>query len=444
MLTLERERWKSVRSIFNPGFSAGHIMTLSNSIVDASLVFVEVLREKARTNEHVELEELTTRMTIDIIGKVALDSDFHSQRMAHPIVEAFRARVPLMPRAQDALIYQGIDLLRPYKLWRNNRQLEAAIEVELERKIRARAENAPRTSATSKRNRSVVDLALDAYQKEAGESNMQQIPSSLRRDILDQVKTFIFAGHDTTSSTICYIIYLLHLYPDVYATLKHELDTYLPTEIEQAAEKIRADPYIINKLEYTNAIIKEALRLFPPASTLREWDSKHPNKDIVLVDPKTGIRYPLDQGCTIWPPSHLIHRNERFFPEPTKFVPERFIQSQTPYPESELFTAAGKDAWRPFEKGPRNCIGQELAMVETKIIVALITREFDFVLEYPGEKPDLRFFGEGETLMDSWSERKNIGSGRVADRIDGYRMYQTLKGAAKPTGGCPGRVKLRR
>ncbi|KAF2424212.1 cytochrome P450 monooxygenase-like protein [Tothia fuscella] len=440
MVTHERERWKSLRSIFNPGFSAGHIMTLTDYIVDASLVFVDILREKARTNEHIELEELTTRLTIDIIGKVALDSDFHSQKVLHPIVEAFRERVLMMPRAQDVFFWQGIDLLRPYKLWVNNRQLEKAIEQELDRKIRLRVQT---PTFSTKRNRSVVDLALDAYQKEAGVSSISQIPRSLRVDIIDQIKTFIFAGHDTTSSTFCYIMYLLHLHPRSFAKVKDELDNFLPGNVTCTSEKLRADPYVINSLEYTNAVVREALRLFPPASTLRSWDPAFPNKDAFIVDRKTGIRYPLGEGCTVWPASHLIHRNERFFPEPTKFVPERFIQSQTPYPDSELFTPAGKDAWRPFEKGPRNCIGQELAMVEIKIIIALTVRDFDFIAEYPGEKADVRFFEEGQTPENSWDERKAADGKRVGDRIEGYRMYQTLKGAAKPTGGCPGRVQLR-
>jgi len=257
---------------------------------------------------------------------------------------------------------------------------------------------------------------------------------------VDQLKTFVFAGHDTSSSTICYVLYLLHLHPKVFAKLKQELDAYLPSDIAAAAEKVKSEPHVINKLEYTNAIIRETLRLFPPASTIREPSPKHPFKERYAVNTKTGQRFPLE-GCAIWPIVHLVSRNERFFPDPTRFVPERHIQSQTPYPDSELFTPAGKDAWRPFEKGPRNCIGQELAMVELRVFVALTARDFDFVVEFPGEQPDIRYFEEGDVPPTSFEERK--GPGMVGDRLEGYRMYQTLAGAAKPVGGCPGRIRLR-
>jgi cytochrome P450 len=452
MVTTEREHWKFLRAMFNPGFSAINIMTLTDYIIDASLVFIDVLHMKAQSNEYIQLEEFTTSLTIDIIGKVVLDADLNSQKVDNDIVIAFRKRVILMPKAQDVFPWQGVDLLRPFKLWLNARELERAIFVELDRKIERREEQAK--SGQSIKQRSVVDLALDGYEKEVMSAQSEkagraprfrssaEIPLALRRDIIDQIKTFIFAGHDTTSSTICYILYLLHLHPKVFTKLKAELDTYFPPETARTADTIRQDPYIINKLEYTNAIIRETLRLFPPASTLRIWDPKHPGKDASIKDPTTGQRYPLANSL-IWPPVTLVHRNERFFPEPTRFVPERHIQSQTPYPESELFTMAGKEAWRPFERGPRNCIGQEMALVEMRIIVALIVREFDFVAEYPGEESDVRFFTEGEVPPTSYDERKGNTTEKFGDRIEGYRMYQMLKGAAKPTGGCPGRVIIR-
>jgi hypothetical protein len=144
----------------------------------------------------------------------------------------------------------------------------------------------------------------------------------------------------------------------------------------------------------------------------------------------------------------MINRNKRFFPEPTKFIPERFIQSQTPFPDAELFTDAGKDAFRPFEKGPRNCIGQELAMLEGRIILALTVREFDFVLEYPGEAPDPQF-PIPESTADEFSDKTEYGrairAGKMKpNRVEGHRVYPILFGSAKPADNCPGRIRLRK
>jgi len=73
----------------------------------------------------------------------------------------------------------------------------------------------------------------------------------------------------------------------------------------------------------------------------------------------------------IWVNTHTIHRRADFFPNPDDFIPERFLEQKIP-----------KDAWRPFEKGPRSCIGQELALLEMKIILALTIRDFEVKAAY--------------------------------------------------------------
>jgi cytochrome P450 len=178
-------------------------------------------------------------------------------------------------------------------------------------------------------------------------------------------------------------------------------------------------------------VIKETLRIFPPASTLRSIDVPTPSSNFTrfITDPETGALYPMS-GFTIWPVAHLIHRNTDFFPRPTEFIPERFIQEITPFPDAGLFTPAGKDAWRPFEKGPRNCIGQELAMVETKVILAMTVGAFGFMSEIGGVK------AQKEESCESVDEK-----GR--ETVEGRRCYQVLKGSAKPVGGMLGRVFLR-
>jgi cytochrome P450 len=469
MVSAAGHKWKSLRVMFNPGFSANNLMTLVPYIIDASLVFCEVMQEKASEGEIFELEEYATRLTIDIIGKVTLDADLNAQKKMHPIVTTFRDRTLLMPPSDAVFFWKGIDLTRPFRLWWNARTLDRLIGEELDRKILRRAAeysdlekptaNGHSPQPKQQKKRSVIDLALQAYEKEIaplekGSPAQQiilspsQLPRSLRTDIIDSVKTFIFAGHDTTSSTISYIHYLLHLFPAVHVSLKRELDGVFPPGTS-AAEALRADPYLINKLEYTNAVIRETMRLFPPASTLRTFDHLTNPKGVEssITDPKTGDKYPLDlPGMAIWPIAHLIHRNRRFFPEPLKFIPERFIPHLTPFPDAELFTPAGKDAYRPFEKGSRNCIGQELAMIETKVILALTAREFDFAVEFPGDPEGEARWKETESVSMEFDEEyaRGVSEGRIRkDRVEGHKVYQILKGSAKPVAGCPGRIRLR-
>lgn len=459
LVTLEGAHWKALRSTFNPGFSAANIMTLAGFMVDASVTFCDILRQKAKTNELFELEDVTTMLTMEIIGKAVLDIELNAQSTVHPIVQYFRERVQIMPPANSTLPWKDVDLLRPLKLWWNGRKLDSAIGVEVSRMMRQRAkehEEDPEGAARRVKRPTLLELALKGYEQEASSSpqssrapgtttlltDASQLPPSLRADIVDSIKTFVFAGHDTTSSTICWAFYLLHRYPGVRKKLKAELDVFFPRGTS-AAEKIKQDPHIVNRLEYLTAVLRETMRVFPPASTLREPNASTVNQ--VIIDPKTKKQYPM-AGTQVWPTVHLINRNKRFFPEPTKFVPERFIQSQTPFPEAELFTETGKDAFRPFEKGPRNCIGQELAMLEAKIILALTSREFDFVVEYPGEEPDPQFpipESTAEELSEHTEYGRAVHAGTMKpNRVEGHRVYQILAGSAKPAEKCPGRVGL--
>src|SRR5436190_102568 len=122
-----------------------------------------------------------------------------------------------------------------------------------------------------------------------------QLSRSLRNDMISSIKTFIFAGHDTTSSTISYIHCLLHLFPEVHTRLKTELDSIFPPGAS-AAEALKTDPWLINKLEYTSAVIRETMRIFPPVSTLRTFDRSTNPRGVEpsITDPKTGNKYQLD------------------------------------------------------------------------------------------------------------------------------------------------------
>ena len=452
MVSLEGHAWKALRSIFNPGFSASHLITLVPYVVDSSLVLLELLREKAKTDELVQLDPLTIGFAIDIIGKVVMDSDFDSQKRPHPIVTTFRKQVSMMPSATSIGPFDDINFVRPLRLWWNQRKLNALLGAEIDKKVAARKTSQGEANGVSEkskkdRKRSIVDLALDAYEKEEAENAKaggRGNDSSFRSMAIDSIKTFIFAGHDTTSATISYTMYLLHLHPHVYKKLVAELvDVYgKDVTAEEMADMIKEDPHSINKLDYLTYTVKEVLRLFPPASTIREL-KRSPDvaatKTTSFIDPSTGKECPL-VGFDIWPVAHMIHRNETYFPQPISFIPERFSQTETPFPDCKLHTPAGKDAWRAFEKGPRNCIGQELAMMEAKVVIALIVREVDFTAEYDGKKIEAGDWVGKETR----DEYKDGVAGEERLTVEGHRPYQILFGAARPRGGMAGRLRLRR
>ena len=101
--------------------------------------------------------------------------------------------------------------------------------------------------------------------------------------------------------------------------------------------------------------------------------------------------------------------------------------------------AVHKDSWRPFEKGPRNCIGQELAVLETKVILALTVREFDFRCQYP----EVELNGQMNDGGDGGVRCESVAETNPRWMVEGHRCVQVLKGSAKPMGNMPGVVLVR-
>lgn len=196
------------------------------------------------------------------------------------------------------------------------------------------------------------------------------------------------------------IFYFLSKNPSIRTKAIAELDEVFGPELQDTAEKIRKDPYVLNKLSYNHAVMKEVLRLFPPANTVRVG-----SPSVQITDPSTGKQFPT-HDWVVWPDSYVLGRDERYFPKPESFIPERYLPD-SPFPP----IPAG--AWRAFERGPRNCIGSEFGTLEIKVVMALTLRDFEFEPAYKENAPE----------------------------VNGDPCYQMLFGSAKPKDGVPGRVK---
>lgn len=263
---------------------------------------------------------------------------------------------------------------------------------------------------STRRAKPIIDLALDTYLSETRQDGASTLPPLFKRSAIDQFKTFLFAGHDTTSSTACYIVHLLNQNPEALAKVCHEHDEILGPDTTKAAGIISDDPYILNRLHYTMAVIKEVLRMRPPVSTVRTGK----RGQFMEFD---GKQYPTE-GMMVWPASYPMHHRPDLWLQAEEFIPERFLAKEG----DPLFPVKG--AWRPFEYGPRNCIGQELAYIELKIFMVLTLRHFDIRAAY--EEQD-----------------KMKGEDNSAHTLNGDRAYQILIATAKPVGGFPAKVTKR-
>ena len=301
---------------------------------------------------------------------------------------------------------------RPFTLWWNRRVMDKFLYGELERRIATYEERNAQTGSTT-RSRTIIDLALDTYLlDESTKKSFKKMDTTFKDVAMNQLKVFLFAGHDTTSSTLSYVYYLLSKNPSCLARIRTEYDFVFGPDSSEIASLIASNPQLLNRLPYTTAVIKETLRLFPVAATPRY--SPDPNHTIW---DSSGHVFPTE-GCIILVMNQCIQRDSKYWPSPNEFLPQRWLASpgEPLYPEH-------KGAWRPFEYGPRNCIGQEMALLEIKITLAMTLRRFDVV-----------------DAFEEWDRRK----GRTGVRtVDGERAYQVLVGTAHMVDGFPARVVRR-
>lgn len=241
--------------------------------------------------------------------------------------------------------------------WRIHRKLRQLVERKFDE---MQSENMPKT-------RSVLMRSLEG---------LEHLDSNTADEICDQLKTFLFAGHDTTSILLQWAFYELSRTPKALKAIRAELDDIFGScTAPRIILKMLADrgSELIPKMTYTSAVIKETLRLYPPASTARTA----PSGSGFNLTTQDGKQYCAD-NLLLYMCSFAIQRDPTVFGESADlFVPERWLEDRS--------ARIPLGAWRGFERGPRSCIGQELANIEAKVVLALTVRRYDFIKAGMGE-----------------------------------------------------------
>ena len=306
-------------------------------------------------------------------------------------------------REEELNPFKRYSPMRPIMEWYNGYKMDRYISAELDKRYQEW-----RSNSSTPKTKSVIDLALADYmcERSAGAT----LDPEFRAWACAQIRLFLFVGHDSTAATIVYSYYLLSRHADALKRVREEHALVFGNDPSKAAQLLKERPQLANQLPYTTAVIKEVLRLFPPGASFRGGRSG------VFLRGTNGQKYPTD-GFGVWVLHDTIHRHPDYWPEPDSFLPERWLVNA----DHPLYPP--KYAWRPFEVGTHNCIGQALVMLNIKTTLVMTLREFDVKAAYD----------EWDTLHPS----KGIKT------ANGERAFQVSKGAAHPADGFPCRVSLR-
>ncbi|KAJ4433396.1 hypothetical protein ANN_15655 [Periplaneta americana] len=194
-----------------------------------------------------------------------------------------------------------------------------------------------------KKRKAFLDLLL-----EASLGGVKLTDTELR----EEVDTFMFEGHDTTSAGMCWALYMLGLHPEVQAKAFEEQERVFQGSTRSVTMKD------LSEMKYLEQVIKESLRLYPSVPFI----GRLLNEDIEIGG------YKLPAGCILTLHIYQVHRNPKQFPNPHKFDPDNFLP--------ERIAKRHPYAYVPFSAGPRNCVGQKFALLEEKTVLSYMLRNF--------------------------------------------------------------------
>ncbi|KAF6807702.1 cytochrome p450 71b25 [Colletotrichum musicola] len=426
LVSMEGNEWKHWRDVFRPAFSRA--AELVPNIVENICVFRDQLVGRARGghNSVFQLHQSALMLAMDMTGKAIWNHNMNSQRSYNDMADAIVSQLRWL-LVDGFMPFASLNFIRPLVHKYNGFRMERYIAgVQRRQETSNNDDDCVISRAVSKvAARKTEKASENPYRQLGGKKHFDQV-------IKSQMRFLLLAGYDTTGSTITYVLHMLSQYPEVLARVREEHNEVLGADVSRAAQQLKENPHMVNRVPYTTAVIKETLRLYPPTSTLRNG-----KPDFCLYDreePGSTTRYPTE-GCIVFGNHHGLHHNPRYWKEPDAFVPERFLVS--PNDPSGLHPLP--DAWRPFEKGPRACMGSELAMVEIKAVIMLVAREFDFTPSYQEWEAAQAKSAKGDSKI-------GLGvllPGGAPKHVNGDRVYQTTGGGGShPADGYPCRVRF--
>ncbi|OJD16151.1 hypothetical protein AJ78_03640 [Emergomyces pasteurianus Ep9510] len=428
------EPWKNGRKKFNAAFAPSNLATFMPNILDKIMEFLAILDGHVESGDEFELAEPCVQLTFDIIGITALNIDFRNMQgpdKQSVIVRTFRSLLKTVPNTF------GIDnwLVNPKGQYRRI-ALKRTLETSLTAIVKDKFEIAHNNTG---RDGKIIDRSVMAL----GLKHVDTLTPQVMAECIDAIKTFFFAGHDTTAIVLQWSIYELSRTPRALAAIRKELDEVfgLDADPKSIAKQLLEDSTKLQKLQYTSAVIKESLRLHPPASTAR------------MAPPGSGFKLntkngPLNvDGVALYISHYTLHRDPEVYGETADvWVPERWLgqtsTSSEDYASSSISkedtsSAAGTEsrripaaAWRAFERGPRNCIGQELANLEIRAILAMVARRYEFTKVGLGSSA----LKDGKPVLDQHGQfeatKPLFGTFNISTKpVDGTMM--TIKYASK-------------
>ncbi|CAH0392172.1 unnamed protein product [Bemisia tabaci] len=366
LLTSKGQMWHERRKLLTPAFHFSKLNEFCEVFVKNTLTLVQQLH-KYPDGSLIDVFKIIKLLTLDNICESAMGIEINA--LKNPNNNYIRAVEDCIHMSQERVVKPWYWFDLPFfimscgkKYWRDLNTI-----FELTDKAISNGKNARMDvkSKSKKKNdeepnrMAFLDLLLSTCEDRS--------VSLSDEDLRDEVNTFILEGHDTAAASISFTLFLLGAYPEIQEKCYSEL-----REIFQDSNR---SPSVedLQKMKYLEQVIKESLRLFPSVPIL----GREAAEDVIMDG------YTIPKETTILLNVYNLHRDPKVFPDPEKFDPERFCQEQCSGRHPYSFV--------PFAAGPRNCIGQKFALMEEKVILSYILRDYLLESEHGIDELQLSF-----------------------------------------------------
>ncbi|XP_029995907.1 cytochrome P450 3A30 [Sphaeramia orbicularis] len=344
----EDDHWKRIRSVLSPSFTSGRLKEMFDIMKHHSSNLVNSMKQKADKDQALELKEFFGPYSMDVVTSTAFSVDIDSlNNPSDPFVGNIKKMLKFDLFNPLFLAIAFFPFLGPIFEKMEFSFFPASVTdffyASLQ-KIKTNRENSKQKSRVD-----FLQLMIDS-QTSSGADEYKGLND---HEILSQAMIFIFAGYETSSSTLTFLAYNLATNPDIMKKLQEEIDTTFPNKASVQYQELM-------QMEYLDCVINESLRLYPIAPRLERVA-----KASVEIN---GLVIPKDMVVMV--PTWPLHRDPDVWPEPEAFKPERFSKENKetidPY------------SYMPFGTGPRNCIGMRFALVMMKLAVVEILQRYSF------------------------------------------------------------------
>ncbi|CAD5231102.1 unnamed protein product [Bursaphelenchus xylophilus] len=350
LLISEPKKWRPRRKLLTPTFHYDILKDFVQVYNRHAATLLSKFDQLAETGGYSDIFHTITLCTLDIICESALGYNIGAQLKVHSeyLDAVFRMKYIVHQRQVKPFYYPEpiwqlfgygkeqkkiVDILHEF----TNRAIVQRRKVVDEAGGMEKLMEQERSDGHSRM--AFLDLMLDMMDK--GQLDLEGIQ--------EEVDTFTFEGHDTTSAAMNWFLHLMGNNPEIQAKVQREVDEVLGETGIPTFEDL-------GRLKYLEACFKETLRLYPSVPLIAR---------LMTEDTKVH-KYTLPKNTIVLVIPSMVHRDERFWKDPEVFNPDRFVDSELKHPYSYI----------PFSAGSRNCIGQRFAMMEEKCVIAQIMRRF--------------------------------------------------------------------